>query len=909
MEGLSNFLSQAVSALRPTDGLVFVFFSLALGLILHKLGKAHRQRERTLLEKFELTNQDLERRVEARTAELLTLNKSLGVQIEERHRVESRLKNLMQALPDLLFELSPEGVFLNFHSPEQSADLVMEPSQLLGRHVSVALPPLVVEQLLKAMEGVRTAGVPQKFEYELTPWSGQATHFEARVSAIECGGFLVVARNMTEQKLWAQRLSDSETQMNRAQGLAHIGSWYYSSREGSLRWSRETFRIFGIADTEDPNYDRFLTTIHPDDRESVDHAWQAAMKGAPYDIEHRVVVGGEVNWVRERADLEFDGNGRFVAGVGTVQDITAIKGVEQALLDTLEELRASAERQHELARVARSEQGRMTALLSAMSIGILFEDRNGNIEYVNPSFIQIWGIADGARLLGRPTVEVLEKSSHRFSRPDHASKYVLQVLDTHEVSERFELDLSDGRILTQLSYPVSDSTGMVLGRLWIYEDITHERQTAQQLLYLAERDPLTGLYNRHRFQEQLDRMIRNVMRSGGRFALLYFDLDEFKYINDNFGHRAGDTVLIRVAGEVATLVRSSDLFARLGGDEFSILSTLSSQEEIGTLPLRIVNAISSIPFRFRGSNVRLTTSVGVAVYPDHGASPEDLIAHADTAMYQAKGMGKNTWTIFDPTRNPAEAMVERLTWNRRIAQALEEDLFELHFQGVYRADDRKLSHLEALIRMRDPAMPNQLVMPGQFIPPAEKSGQIVDIDRWVLAKTVALLAERPAMPPVAINISGRSFDNPNLPQFIRTLLQDHGVDPMRLIVELTETAAVSDIQDAQRFIEALHMTGCTVCLDDFGSGFSTFSYLKYLGVQILKIDGLFIHDLPNNHDNQVFVRAMVEVARGLRKLTVAEYVEDQATLEMVKQLGVDLAQGYCLDRPTASHPAMEQTAT
>lgn len=600
-----------------------------------------------------------------------------------------------------------------------------------------------------------------------------------------------------------------------------------------------------------------------------------------------------------------DENERITGFLGIATDITERKLTEMALASSLEELRASEQRQLELLTLTQREQGRMAALLSGMSIGILFEDRDGQVEYVNPAFRHMWAIREDIELVGRPTQEVLNHSTHRFARPDHASRHILHVLDTHEISERFEIDLYDGRILTQLSYPVADPDGRVIGRLWIYEDITHERQTAQQLIYLAEHDALTGLHNRHRFQDHLERMISASTRSGARFALLYFDLDEFKSINDSFGHRAGDTVLVRAAGEVASLVRGGEMFARLGGDEFAILVDVKHGDEPAQLAERVVHAISAIPFRFRGSNIRLTASIGIALFPEHGENAEDLVAHADTAMYQAKDSGKNTWAVYDASRNIAEAMLERMTWSTRIAQALERGGLELHFQGIYHTRDGSLSHLEALVRMHDPLAADRLVMPGQFIPVAEKNGQILEIDRWVIRQSIATLARHPELAALAVNVSGRSFDEPSLPRYIHMQLEQHDVAPKRLIIELTETAAVSEMQDAQRFIEALQQTGCLICLDDFGSGFSTFAYLKYLGVQILKIDGMFIRDLPNNRDNQAFVKAMIDVARGLGKVTVAEFVEDAATLDMLRSFGVDMAQGYHLDRPSARHPSLD----
>jgi EAL domain-containing protein (putative c-di-GMP-specific phosphodiesterase class I) len=206
--------------------------------------------------------------------------------------------------------------------------------------------------------------------------------------------------------------------------------------------------------------------------------------------------------------------------------------------------------------------------------------------------------------------------------------------------------------------------------------------------------------------------------------------------------------------------------------------------------------------------------------------------------------------------------------------------------------------------MIDENNPAQIIMPGHFIGYAEKSGKIRDIDRWVIAESVRLLARSEKLPPLAVNISGRSFDDPTLPQYIAECLRASGVEPSRLLVELTETSAVTDLHDAQRFIEALRHTGCTVCLDDFGTGFSSFAYLKHLRADVLKIDGLFIRDLPNDRDNQVFVKSIVDVARGMHKATVAEFVEDAETLAMLKEFGVDMVQGYHLDTPRDNHPAI-----
>jgi diguanylate cyclase (GGDEF)-like protein/PAS domain S-box-containing protein len=586
----------------------------------------------------------------------------------------------------------------------------------------------------------------------------------------------------------------------------------------------------------------------------------------------------------------------------SIRDITQRKQTEIQLESTVVELKESQSVQQEYLCRAQDEHARLSALLAAMDTGILFVSHDDRIVYSNPAFARIWPLPTGTRVIGRTPEELVAASQALLARPDEQSHQLLVQPGVGELSGTYEIQMVDGRLVTQQGHAVKDLAGRPVGYLWVFEDVTHERQTAEQLIYLAERDALTGLYNRHRFNEELARMIAEAQRHSSRLALLFFDLDDFKYINDTFGHRAGDAMLIRVAGEVAGQVRRNELFSRLGGDEFGILVPDISEEMLRVLAERITRSIATVRFQFEGENLRLTTSVGIAVYPDHADNAEDLIARADMAMYMAKEAGKNAWRVYRSDLDTSTQMVSRLSWNDRILHALENRLMTLQYQGIYSTADRSLTHFEVLVRMRDQDDPSRLLMPGQFIPMAEKSGKIIDIDRWVLHESIRMLAESSSIPALAVNISGRSFDEPTLPQYIAAQLKRHGVAPRRLLVELTETSAVSDLHDAQRFIEALRQTGCSVCLDDFGTGFSSFAYLKHLQADAVKIDGLFIRSLPQDHDNQLFVKAIVSVARGLRKQTIAECVEDEETFQMLKTFGVDCVQGYHLEKPRADHP-------
>lgn len=577
-------------------------------------------------------------------------------------------------------------------------------------------------------------------------------------------------------------------------------------------------------------------------------------------------------------------------------------GIRASIRD-ISELKDSEERALEYLAGTEAERARLKALLSAMNLGILFIGADGRVIYHNPAFSHIWRMPDHSSLIDLDCDTCFTFSACELADAAGFRAHLGQVLVHREEADSHEIQMKDGRVVTQLSYAVRDREHRFLGYLWIYEDVTSERQTAEQMLYLAERDSLTGLYNRHRFQAELERMLAESGRHRSSSALLYFDLDEFKTINDHFGHKAGDALLIRVAGEVSGMTRRNEMLFRLGGDEFAVLLPGADRAQSEALAERIVRAIAQIPFRLEGQTLHVSSSLGIALYPEHAADQDQLVACADTAMYQAKQAGKNAWRAYRADLDTTPEMVSRLSWNERLAHALEHDLFELHYQGVYVIRDRKLAHLEALIRMRDESS-GDLVSPGLFIPVAEKSNKILAIDRWTLRRVVRLLAEQPESPPIAVNLSGRSFDDPALPGFIADLLREHRADPARLIVEITETAAVSDLTDAERFIEALKLTGCGVCLDDFGAGFASFAYLKHIRVDTIKLDGMFIRDLPHDHDNQVFVRGMVEVARGLGKVTVAECVEDEATLNLLASLGVDKAQGFHLDKPQAHHPAL-----
>ena len=719
-------------------------------------------------------------------------------------------------------------------------------------------------------------------------------------------GLLTQSFNAMAQAI-KQRISELNANEERLHAIAdYTYSWesWFDSR-GKLIWvNRSVERNTGYSVEECMTLSDYpYTLVVAEDLSRVRNLYTIHFPGSTGHIEFRVRrKDGSVFWASAGWQSIYDKNNNYLGIRSSIYDVTDRKQVEFSLKDNVNELKIAHVGQIRLLSLSFQEQARMRSLLNAMTLGILFETADRQIAYHNAAFKHIWMIDDHIDLAGKPTSETLTHSSKILTHPERFSTYMLSLERINEVSDSFEIAMTDGRIVTQKYYPVRDTDDCVIGRLWVYEDITQERQTAIQLLYLAERDSLTGLWNRRRFQDELKRALKDVERYQNQCAVLFFDLDEFKYINDTYGHRAGDAMLIRVAGEVGALVRRNEHFSRLGGDEFALLIPNAHRPDVEALAERVIRAIAHIPFRFEERNFRLTVSIGIAFFPEHANDAEELVAHADAAMYQAKAAGKNAWRIYHPARDTSRKMVDRLSWNERINHAMEHALLRLHFQSIYDVNTGRLSHVEALVRMVDEQHPTRMIMPNQFIHIAEKSGKIFDIDCWVIREAISVLQKNPQLAQIAVNISGRSVDEPSLPRFIAQELSNSNVEPSRLLFELTETAAVSDVQDAQRFIESLQQTGCLVCLDDFGTGFSSFTYLKHLKVDILKIDGQFIRNLPSDPENQIFVRAILDVAHSLKKKTIAEFVEDGETMEMVKALGVDMVQGYYFGLPSAELP-------
>ncbi|QSA98667.1 EAL domain-containing protein [Methylococcus sp. EFPC2] len=455
----------------------------------------------------------------------------------------------------------------------------------------------------------------------------------------------------------------------------------------------------------------------------------------------------------------------------------------------------------------------------------------------------------------------------------------------------------------EISWVHTRLSGAALGEaalLSVGLDISERKRNERHLNYLQAHDPLTDTLNRRGFQDALERMLDMAQRLHIEGALLYLDLDRFKYLNDIAGHQAGDDLLTQVANELKSLlgqVPTLGEVGRLGGDEFALATLNVDREQAISLAERVIQAL--MDFRMdTASGYRVTASVGIALFPEHGRDARELLVNADIAMFQAKSNKRAGWHLFSAEEKARERMYDWVSWEERIKQGIAHDHFVLFYQPVVRLSDNKLSHYEVLLRLRNED--GSISTPGDFLEVAERSGLIGELDRWVVRNSLKKLA---SMPPeaqgigLAINLSGASIGDTQLLEDLRGLLQSSAVDPSRVIFEITETAAVADFNEARAFVNTLREWGCVLALDDFGSGFASFYYLKQFSVDCIKIDGAFIRNLPDNRDDQISVRAMVEMARAYGKKTVAEFVENEAIVRLLMDYGVDYAQGYHIGKP------------
>ena len=534
----------------------------------------------------------------------------------------------------------------------------------------------------------------------------------------------------------------------------------------------------------------------------------------------------------------------------------------------------------------KNEKARLRTILNAMSSGIALVAPNGNVQYVNRGFEELFKLgtdfAKDRHIDDLITYHSLIQSRQRIQPQDNSSPYN-------------RIELKSGTILRQSLIPIITETTTV-GQLWVFEDITDNEEMKNRLEFLASHDTLTGLYNRRNYSKTLNQFGMIALQQNKQVALILIDLDDFKDINDTHGHHAGDTALKRLSTVMSNLADPSDWVGRLGGDEFVVVKLVDNEDDAQKFVSSIQHSLSNNLLKFDGNPYVINVSVGYSVYPDLSPNLSSLSADADVAMYESKAKGKNCSTAFNPDSEHLQKLNQQALWKERITHALNEYLFEVHFQAIFDTNSN-IQAAEALVRYPNPESAGYYYSPGDFLPIAEMSNQINAIDKFVVAKSIQYLSEYPQLGLIAINLSERSIRDKNFSKFIALQLSQYQINANQIIIELSESIIVNNKESAIDFINSVSQLGCSVGMDNFGRHYSSLNHLNEINLDFLKIDGTYVHDLHLDDAKQLFVTNIIELAKRKGVRTVAEFVESSEELQALKTTDVDFVQGYHLQKP------------
>ena len=557
----------------------------------------------------------------------------------------------------------------------------------------------------------------------------------------------------------------------------------------------------------------------------------------------------------------------------------------------------------------RAERDRAARTLHLISDAVITVNRKCDIQHVNTVGMQFLGYTLN-ELINKPLDNFLFL---RYRDPPSDIFYARQCLNDMRSDELIALDLISVTPETNIALETGTrafrgtvslnegSSEYPATAVFVFRDMSVENKLTAALEYQARHDALTGCANRHHFESQLSRLFEDLINQSADNALLYIDLDRFKVVNDTAGHVAGDMMLVHLTKELYRILDSSDTLARLGGDEFSILMNNVSLDMAAQKAKQVHTLFQTMVFHYQDRGYPIRASLGLAHFSEAGSSPSEVMAAADIACYTAKDLGRNQLCIYHADDVAIARRTSELWWLSLLRQALEDNRFQLYAQPlVCMRDPERFARYEFLLRLADEE--GNDLQAFQIIKAAERYGMMLDIDRWVIDNAFSIIAkheksEQHGSLVFAINLSGQSAADSTLINYINDRILHHRVDPKCLCFEITETAAISHFANAVAFSQAIRGLGATIALDDFGSGHSSFAYLKNLSIDVLKIDGQFIKDIASNPVDQAMVEAIRYVAHSMQITTVAEFVESQEIFEILTDIGIDFAQGYYIGRP------------
>jgi diguanylate cyclase (GGDEF)-like protein/PAS domain S-box-containing protein len=669
-------------------------------------------------------------------------------------------------------------------------------------------------------------------------------------------------------------LSESEERFRLAMHGANDGLWDCNLRTNKVYLSPRWKSMLGYGEHElRDRLDSWRLLVHPEDKSAAMGKLRRVLLGEEsFETEYRMLhKNGHYVDILSRAFPVIDENGKVVRLVGTHVDISERKRVERSLRQA-------------------------AAVFTSTHEGVVVTDINARIVAVNPAFRSITGYSDD-ELLGAP-IAILKSGRQ-------GQDFYRNMWRSMEDKGFWQGEIWNRRKNGEI-YPewltisaIRDDGGRLVNYVGVFADISLIKKSEERLQYIAHHDSLTDLPNRVLLLSRLQQTIANAERDNRAGAVMFLDLDQFKYVNDSLGHAAGDELLKQVAHRIRSNLREGDMLARLGGDEFVIvLEKISAPEEAAEFATMLIHFLSHAPFFAPGGKeVAVGASIGIALFPADGRCPNDILRHADAALYKAKNDGRAGYCFY--SSELTEAAAARLEMERHFRRALEQNEFELYYQPLVSGIDGRIRSVEALVRWRDPE--KGVILPDAFIPFAEETGLIVPLGDWVLCKACTQMAEWLArgaqLEAIAVNLSPRQFHQYDILERVRRILDETGLPGRCLELEITESALLLENGAISLKMAGLKALGVRFSIDDFGTGYSSFAYLKQFPISQLKIDKTFTQNLGSDSTNAQIFSAIVAVARAFELQVVAEGVETPAQLQAVKDHGCDLIQGYLFSKP------------
>ncbi len=698
-------------------------------------------------------------------------------------------------------------------------------------------------------------------------------------------GILQGLRDLSHLRQTEQALRDSQQRLANAQRIARVGNWDWDYNQDELICSAELCSIYGIETGDgsvaiDTLIKRLPLTEQATFRTSLSRAIES---GEAFSLGHRLIMpDGSRRYIHQETHVNKDKEGRVISLSGTAQDITEMKLAEKALYEEKEKAQVT---------------------LRSIGDAVLTTDKNGTIEYANPATEQLLELKV-SDIVGKQHDEIIRvfDGSTRMPKDNPIAKCLKN--KTPEILDEHSLIISHNdhdHVVDITVAPIREKNGEIKGCVLVAHDVTELHNMTRKLDYQATHDDLTGLINRREFEKRLSQSLDNARIDNQQHALVYMDMDNFKIVNDSCGHLAGDELLKQFCSIIKVHVRNTDTFARLGGDEFAILLTGCPIEHAKNIATEIQKQLQNFRFQWNDRTFEIGVSMGISVIDNESGSTTEVLNNADSACYVAKNAGRNVVRVYNDNDVVLQQHKGEIQWAQRITQALADNRFTLYCQNIQPLvpTDENQQCQEILVRMVDEQ--GNLIGPQNFIPAAERYQLMTAIDRWVINAAFITLAahnaENEQQRSYYINLSGQSLSDPELLHYIIDTQSETGVDPQHICFEITETAAITNLSNAKRFITALKQAGFHFALDDFGSGMSSFAYLRELDIDFLKIDGAFVRQIGQNSVDYAMVSSINQIGHLMGIRTIAEFVEDDHTLELIKALEIDFAQGYGIDKP------------